>query len=384
MHRLKGMGFSNRMIAGTLGLDRATVSKYIKEPDILPQNNVQRSSKLDPYRLIIKEMVEQYPKIKAPVVLRHIKERGFEGEVTIVRDYLRTLKRDATTRQAFIRFESDAGQQMQIDWGHFGSLIYGGTSRKLYALAVIESHSRMLHVSFTHMPSLVNLANLSRDFGDHPESRRLYASLQEQHPDNPVIRRNALVSLEYDSAATDEERFNLARAWGEWAVVRAGGAKVRPVLRPIKARQLRIGYVSPDFCQHTVGLFVKDVLKAHDPGRVAVFAYSAGMVSDWVTNQIRAASTFRDVRSLDDVALARLISEDGIDILVDLSGHTAGSRLTVFAHRPAPVQVSWLGYFATTGLACMDAVLLDQWHAVIRIYSSYLKSLTILKPSIIV
>ncbi len=150
MHRLKGMGFSNRMIAGTLGLDRATVSKYIKEPDILPQNNVQRSSKLDPYRLIIKEMVEQYPKIKAPVVLRHIKEKGFEGEVTIVRDYLRTLKRDATTRQAFIRFESDAGQQMQIDWGHFGSLIYGGTSRKLYALAVIESHSRMLHVSFTH------------------------------------------------------------------------------------------------------------------------------------------------------------------------------------------------------------------------------------------
>ena len=122
MHRLKRMDFSNRMIADTLGLDRATVSKYIKEPDIPRQNNVQRTSKLDPYRQIIKEMVEQYPKIKAPVVLRQIKEKGFDGEITIVRDYLRTLKQDTISKQAFIRFESNPGQQMQIDWGHFGSL----------------------------------------------------------------------------------------------------------------------------------------------------------------------------------------------------------------------------------------------------------------------
>ncbi|MDP2326160.1 MAG: methyltransferase type 11, partial [Gammaproteobacteria bacterium] len=66
---------------------------------------------------------------------------------------------------------------------------------------------------------------------------------------------------------------------------------------------------------------------------------------------------------LDDPALADLIREDRIDLLVDLSGHTAGSRLTVFAHRPAPVMVSWLGYFATTGLAYLDAVLLDKWHS---------------------
>jgi len=215
----------------------------------------------------------------------------------------------------------------------------------------MECFKRVEVLTPNNTPLLVNLANLARDFGDHPESRRLYAILQKQHPDNPVIRRNSLVSLEYDFAVTDAERFNMARAWGQWAVARASGVKVRPAPRPLKSRQLRIGYVSADFCQHTVGLFVKDVLKAHDPGRVAVFAYSAGTVADWVTNQIRAASTFRDVRSLDDVALARLISEDGIDILVDLSGHTAGSRLTLFAHRPAPVQVSWLGYFATTGLS---------------------------------
>jgi predicted O-linked N-acetylglucosamine transferase (SPINDLY family) len=66
---------------------------------------------------------------------------------------------------------------------------------------------------------------------------------------------------------------------------------------------------------------------------------------------------------MDDAALAALIRQDQIDVLIDLSGHTAGSRLTVFAHRPAPVQVAWLGYFATTGLRYIDAVLLDEWHA---------------------
>jgi predicted O-linked N-acetylglucosamine transferase (SPINDLY family) len=96
---------------------------------------------------------------------------------------------------------------------------------------------------------------------------------------------------------------------------------------------------------------------------VTVFAYSSGKVSDWVSDAIRAACTWRDVSGLDDAALAALIRQDQMDVLIDLSGHTAGSRLTVFAHRPAPVQVAWLGYFATTGLRYIDAVLLDEWHA---------------------
>mgnify|MGYP001586770966 CR=1 FL=1 len=210
---------------------------------------------------------------------------------------------------------------------------------------------------------LVNLANLARDAGDHAESRRLYTALLDQFPDHPVIRRNALVSLEYDHEVSQAERLAQAKAWGEWAIAKAGGPYPRPTLRPLDGRPLRIGYVSADFCQHTVGLFVKDVFIAHDPERVTVFAYSAGQVNDWVTTAIRVTCTFRDVSALDDLALAQQIQQDEIDVLVDLSGHTGGSRLTVFAYRPAPVQVSWLGYFATTGLSVMDAVLLDDWHA---------------------
>lgn len=211
---------------------------------------------------------------------------------------------------------------------------------------------------------LTNLANLLREAGQHAESRRIYAFLLERFPAHPVVRRNALVSLEYDPEISDQERYTAALTWGEWAIAKSGGLRPRPLISDLPNHHpLRVGYVSADFCQHTVGLFIKDILGNHDPRQVTAFVYSAGLVQDSVTQKIGAAGVFRDVSMLDDAALATQIQQDKIEVLVDLSGHTAGSRLTVFAYRPAPVQVSWLGYFATTGLAVMDAVLLDQWHA---------------------
>ncbi|WP_024336659.1 IS21 family transposase [Desulfotignum balticum] len=155
IHRLNNMQFSIRQIARQLGLDRGSVKKYLEQPDITCQKRPGRVSKLDPYRDLIREMVNDYPQIKAPVVLQHIRVRGFTGEITIVRDYLRQIRQDK--KQAFIRFESRPGEQFQIDWGHFSSLTYGKSSRKLYALAVIESHSRMLFVVFTHSQNQATL-----------------------------------------------------------------------------------------------------------------------------------------------------------------------------------------------------------------------------------
>ncbi|MDD3182945.1 MAG: methyltransferase domain-containing protein [Alphaproteobacteria bacterium] len=209
----------------------------------------------------------------------------------------------------------------------------------------------------------INLANVLRDCGDHATVHRVYTDLLSWIPDQPVSRRNALISLEYDPAISDAERLAQAKAWGVWAAARVGGAPRRPEMRSLQNRPLRIGYISADLCQHTVGLFVKDVLKAHDSAHVNVFAYSAGTVNDWVTDEICSVCSMRDVTALDDRALYEQIRADSIDVLVDLSGHTGGSRLTAFAYRPAPVMVSWLGYFATTGLPYMDAVLLDEWHA---------------------
>ena len=118
IHRLKDMLFSKRQIAQTLNLDRDTVSKYLKHPEINYKLKRGRPSKLDPYRELIKQMVAQYPKVKAPVVLRQIQNKGFDGEITIVRDYLKHLRYNEYSKEAFIRFESRPGQQMQIDWGH--------------------------------------------------------------------------------------------------------------------------------------------------------------------------------------------------------------------------------------------------------------------------
>ncbi len=217
---------------------------------------------------------------------------------------------------------------------------------------------------------LVNLAVISRDIGQHTEAARIYTELLKRLPEHPVIRRNALTSAEYDPAVSDDERLAQAKAWGEWAKFQVDCVETNPEPKTLQSvsefhtdRPLRVGFVSPDFCQHTVGLLIKDTLKAFNRSRVEPILYHAGMVNDWVTEELRSCFMLRDVSSLDDAALAALIQQDAIDVLVDLSGHTAGSRLTVFAYRPAPVQVSWLGYFATTGLDTIDAVLLDPVHA---------------------
>lgn len=246
-----------------------------------------------------------------------------------------------------------------------------------------QCFERCLTLSPSDMRATLNLANCARDSGKHREANELYLELQNQQPDNAMVRRNVLVTQQYNPEMTDNERLAYATAWGWWAVARAGGPRPRPGMRadfgnassdsPNRAssHRLKVGYVSADLCQHTVGLFVKGVLKAHQqhafnsgsPHPVEVYAYSSGQVSDWVTKEVGSYCTLREVAGLDDAQLANLIRQDCIDVLVDLSGHTAGSRLTMFAHRPAPVQVSWLGYFATTGLQSIDAVLLDEWHA---------------------
>jgi transposase len=149
IHRLAHQGLSVRKIAGSLGLDRQTVQKYLADPT--PKRSlITRPGKLDPFKDDIKRMLETDPKVSAMVIRQRLEELGFQGGVTIVRDYLSRVRPSVQHKQAFIRFESRPGAQCQIDWGHFGQVAYGNTTRKLYCLAVIESHSRMLHLEFTH------------------------------------------------------------------------------------------------------------------------------------------------------------------------------------------------------------------------------------------
>ena len=139
---------------------------------------------------------------------------------------------------------------------------------------------------------------------------------------------------------------------------------IRPCATPRNGRPLRVGYVSADFKNHPVGFFIRGVILSHNTELFQVYVYSSNSENDnSIVEAIKHHCVFRDVSLINDEMLDKMIREDKIDILVDLSGHTAGNRLTCFAMEPAPVMVSWLGYWATTGLSCIDAVILDNWHA---------------------
>jgi protein O-GlcNAc transferase len=126
-------------------------------------------------------------------------------------------------------------------------------------------------------------------------------------------------------------------------------------------RKLRVGYVSPDFRRHSVSYFLTPLLAAHDRNAVEITCYAEVKQPDEVTARLKGlVSAWRSTVGMSDAELAERIRADGIDILVDLAGHTAGNRLAVFARQPAPVQVTWLGYPNTTGLSRIHYRLVDR------------------------
>ena len=126
--------------------------------------------------------------------------------------------------------------------------------------------------------------------------------------------------------------------------------------------RVRVGYLSGDFIQHPVALFLRPVLMHHDRVQFEVFAYSNNAMEDGMTEEIRSrVDHYRNIARLDDVAAAQLIHADDLDILIDLSGHSARSRILLFNFRCAPVQATWLGYLNTTGLRSADFRICDRF-----------------------
>jgi predicted O-linked N-acetylglucosamine transferase (SPINDLY family) len=125
---------------------------------------------------------------------------------------------------------------------------------------------------------------------------------------------------------------------------------------------LRLGYVGADLRRNPVGYFLEAVLANHDPSQVEVFLFANQAVNDDLTDRlVQHAQHWRKVIGFGDDALAKIIRDDQIDILIDLSGHTGKHRLLTFARKPAPIQATWMGYFATTGMAAIDYILADRF-----------------------
>jgi len=209
---------------------------------------------------------------------------------------------------------------------------------------------------------LLKLAHAQLELGQAIECQSIFKDLLERFPTEGQVLRNLIYFAQYLPFSSDQERLTLAKTWAKLAQDKAGSPYPRPIFKYQRGQKIKLAYVSADFCQHTVGLLIKNILARHNINQFEVYCYSAGHVQDGVADFIAQHSQFIKVAHLTDLELAQRISADGIDILIDLSGHTGGSRLSAFAYRPAPLQISWLGYYATTGLECMDAVLLDRWH----------------------
>ena len=203
-----------------------------------------------------------------------------------------------------------------------------------------------------------NLGIALKDTGRLEESIDSFRRAVQINPGYIDGHSNLLLTLMYSPAMEPGAILAEHRAWGErharGIAIEAHSNDRSP------GRRLKIGYVSADFRRHPVGYFILPLLEKHDHAKFEIFCYSSVRAPDAVTERAKQSSdVWRNILGVGDAEAARRIREDRIDILVDLAGHTSYGRLPVFARKPAPVQVTYLGYPNTTGMGAMDYRLTD-------------------------
>jgi predicted O-linked N-acetylglucosamine transferase (SPINDLY family) len=254
-------------------------------------------------------------------------------------------------RQAIVLRPGHANSHLNL------GLTYQSLGRDQEAKA---SYQAALALEPGHLQANFNLAKWWQDAFDFEEASRAYQATLALEPLHADSLANLIFVQHYRYPPDEDAHQALLRRC----------AQVYPTApewprRPDQAQVLRVGLVSADMRQHPVGYFLRDVLlalasTAVASGELRLLAYANDPTSDELTESIRPVfEAWHTVDLWTDERLAAQIRSDGVDILVDLSGRTAGNRLPVFAAKPAPLQVSWLGYFASTGLPQMDAILAD-------------------------
>ncbi|MDP3137276.1 MAG: hypothetical protein Q8N17_13230 [Burkholderiaceae bacterium] len=218
------------------------------------------------------------------------------------------------------------------------------------ALACYAAVSRILPAEAA---GYLNMGAVALALGDQAGAIARYRQALERGPDEYFCWLNLAAALNYsDTHGPGEVRSTLQamdqRLYGAFHAPRPW-----PDVRD-PSRVLRIGYVSPDLRRHAVGSFALPLIEAHSAQVQVVCYHCSTHDDDWTQRFRQACSLWVECAGLDDDALSARIRADGIDILIDLAGHTEGNRLGVFARRSAAVQASWLGYVTTSGLAAMD------------------------------
>lgn len=221
----------------------------------------------------------------------------------------------------------------------------------LHFQAFIERHP-------DHAGALEALAVLLRDAGFVDAALDAYARAAKLRPDL-ASAASALLFHEQYRLHQPEKLFRRHVEWGQRFA--RGESRSFPARDADAERRLTIGYVSADFNRSSAAPFIEPILRSHERRAFRIACYSASSRADEVTARLRnAVDLWRDIRGMTDAAARAQVEDDGVDILVDLNGHTRGGRLGVFGLRAAPVQVTYLGYGATTGVSAMDYRITDE------------------------
>lgn len=224
-----------------------------------------------------------------------------------------------------------------------------------------EAYNKALALRPDYFKALLQLAQCHGKQGNLAQELAFYDKALAIRPDFPEAISNRIFCLDFVPDIGFAEHQAARKAWWDQVGAKIAGAARLAHRNSLDAgRRIVLGYVSSDFNRHSAATAFKPVLAHHDKSRFAVICYACSMVEDEVTREFHAlADTWRAAAQLPDEELAAQIQADHVDILIDLSGHSAGNRLGVFARRPAPVQVTAWGHATGTGLTAIDYLFSD-------------------------
>ena len=236
---------------------------------------------------------------------------------------------------------------------------YGSTLLNMnLAAEALECERRALALDPACAPARKGFALALQKCHRVPEAVRAYDALLAENPRQPDLQSYRLLALNYLAGPTPADLFAAHRAYGE--SVEAGAPARAFANVPEPGRRLRVAFFSADFREHSVAYFLEPLLQFLDRDQFEVLVYNTGSQPDAVTARLRAlAAVWRDVSGEVGTVLEPAVHADAPDLAIDLGGHTGHSLLPLFARRLAPVQLSYLGYPNTTGLAAMDGRLVD-------------------------
>jgi predicted O-linked N-acetylglucosamine transferase (SPINDLY family) len=219
----------------------------------------------------------------------------------------------------------------------------------------IDCYHKALSIQSNFKFASNNLGTALKDRGELGGAILQFRNALKIDPDYASARSNLIYTLHYDPAYDAPAIFAELSKWNQTHAARLAPSNEPHTNDRIPDRRLRIGYVSPDFREHVVGWNLLPLLKCHDRGEFEVHCYSSVLHPDGMTEQLKAnVHAWHNLVGVSDQTAAEMIRMDQIDILVDLSLHSAMNRLLLFARKPAPIAVTYLGYCSSTGLSAID------------------------------